>query len=46
MRELISQVLTETLAELGYGLVTERAEIEPGRLILQGQVTGDIPDLP
>ena len=46
MRELISQVLTETLSELEYGLVTERAEIIPGRLILQGQVTGDIPDLP
>lgn len=46
MRELISQVLTETLSELEYGLVIERAEIVPGRLILQGQVTGDIPDLP
>ena len=46
MRELISQMLTETLSELEFGLVTEHAEIEPGRLILQGQVTGDIPDLP
>ena len=46
MRELISQVLSETLAELEYGLVAEHAEIVPGRLILRGQVTGEIPDLP
>jgi hypothetical protein len=46
MRELLSQVLTDSLSELEYGLVTEHAEIVPGELILQGQVTGDIPDLP
>jgi hypothetical protein len=46
MRELISQVLSETLAELEYGLVVEHAEIVPGQLILQGQITGDIPALP
>ena len=46
MRELIAQVLTETLADLELGLRFERATIEPGRLILEGQITGAVPDLP
>jgi len=46
MRELVAQVLTETLADLELGLRFERATIEPGRLILEGQITGAVPDLP
>lgn len=46
MRESISQVLSETLAELQLGLEIEHAQIKPGKLILTGQVTGNVPDLP
>jgi hypothetical protein len=46
LRESISQTLSETLAELELGLQVDRVEIQPGRMILTGQVTGDIPDLP
>jgi hypothetical protein len=46
LRESISQTLSETLAELELGLQVDRVEIQPGKMILTGQVTGDIPDLP
>ena len=46
MREAISQSLSETLIELGYGLVIDEVQILPGRAVLSGQVTGYIPDLP
>jgi len=46
MRETVAQVLSETLAELQYGLEIHYIEIKPGRVLLSGQVTGDLPDLP
>jgi len=46
MREAISQSLSETLTELGYGLVIDDVQVLPGRAVLTGQVTGNIPDLP
>jgi len=46
MREAISQSLSETLVELGYGLVIDDVQVLPGRAVLTGQVTGTIPDLP
>ena len=44
MRELVSQSLSESLAELELGLRVERVEIEPGQMTLSGQVTGSLPD--
>jgi hypothetical protein len=38
--------LSETLAELELGLQVAQVEIQPGKMILTGQVIGDIPDLP
>jgi len=46
MRETISQVLSETLDELELGLDIQLVEIEPGKVVLTGQVTGQVPDLP
>lgn len=46
MREAISQSLSETLVELGYGLAIDDVQVLPGRAVLTGQVTGYIPDLP
>jgi hypothetical protein len=46
MRELLAQVLSETLAELQYGLEVHQVEITPGKMLLSGRVTGDLPDLP
>lgn len=46
MREMIAQVLSESLAELGLGFEIHHVEITPGRMALTGQVTGDVPDLP
>jgi hypothetical protein len=46
MRELISQSLGETLAELQFGLNVEQVEIRPGEMMLSGKIDGDIPDLP
>jgi hypothetical protein len=46
VRESIAQMLSESLAELELGLSVEHAEIVPGKLILSGRVTGDVPDLP
>jgi hypothetical protein len=46
MRELMAQVLSETLAELELGLEVEHVEISPGRMVLTGRVIGDVPDLP
>jgi hypothetical protein len=46
MRELISRSLSETLAEQQLGLSIESVHVEPGELILAGEVTGPIPDLP
>ncbi len=46
MRELISRSLSETLAEMQLGLSVESVRLEPGEMILAGEVTGPIPDLP
>lgn len=46
MRETLSQVLGETLDELGLGLQVQHVEVTQGRAVLTGQVTGDLPDLP
>jgi hypothetical protein len=46
MRELISRSLSETLAELQLGLSVDSARVEQGELILAGEVTGPVPDLP
>ena len=46
MRELLAQVLSETLAELQQGLEVDHVTLSPGRMSLSGRVTGDLPDLP
>jgi hypothetical protein len=46
MRELISQSLSETLAELQFDLEIENVEIHRGEMVLSGTIGGDIPDLP
>jgi hypothetical protein len=46
MRESISQSLSETLAELEFGLWIDDVRIEPGLMALSGRITGQIPDLP
>ena len=46
MRELISQSLSETLAELQFDLDVEQVEIRHGEMVLSGTVSGEIPDLP
>lgn len=46
MREMLSQILSETLAELQQGLEIDRVELNPGSMRLSGRVTGDLPDLP
>ena len=46
MRESISQSLSETLAELEFGLWIDDVRVEPGVMTLSGQITGQIPDLP
>jgi hypothetical protein len=46
MREMLGQILSETLAELQQGLEIDRVEIRSGRMTLSGRVTGKLPDLP
>lgn len=46
MRETVAQILSETLAELQRGLEIHDIELSPGRMLLSGRVTGDLPDLP
>jgi len=46
LRESIARILHDTLAELELGLRFESAQIVPGKLLLTGQVTGNVPDLP
>jgi hypothetical protein len=46
LRESIARMLSDTLAELELGLRIESAQIAPGKLLLTGQITGNIPDLP
>ena len=46
MREVIARSLSETLAELQLGLAVESVHVEPGEMIIAGEVTGPIPDLP
>lgn len=46
MREAIGRSLSETLAELELGLSIESVRVEPGEMILAGEVTGPVPDLP
>jgi hypothetical protein len=46
MRETISRVLGDTLDELALGLDIQHVEVAPGKVVLTGQVTGSVPDLP
>jgi hypothetical protein len=46
MREAIARSLSETLAELQLGLAVESVRLKPGEMIVAGEVTGPIPDLP
>ena len=46
MRETLSRVLGDTLDELALGLDIQHVEVMPGKVVLTGQVTGSIPDLP
>jgi hypothetical protein len=46
MRELLAQILSETLAELEQGLEIRHVKVSPGRMLLSGQVTDEFPDLP
>lgn len=46
LRETISLSLSETLAELQLGLRVDEIQVAPGKVILSGQVTGEVPDLP
>jgi hypothetical protein len=46
MREMIAQILSETLDELELGLNVQRVEVKPGKVVLSGQVTGPVPELP
>lgn len=46
MREMLAQILSETLAELQQGLEIHQVEVSPGRMLLSGRVTGELPDLP
>lgn len=46
MREMLAQILSETLAELEYGLEIHHVEVKPGKMLLSGRVTGNLPDLP
>ena len=44
--ESIAHSLSDSLAELELGLQIESAQIVPGKLLLTGQVTGSVPNLP
>ena len=46
LREMLAQILSETLAELQQGLEINHIEVTPGKMTLSGRVTGDLPDLP
>jgi hypothetical protein len=46
MRETIGRSLSETLAELQLGLFIENVRVEPGEMVIAGEVTGPVPDLP
>lgn len=46
MRETLSRILGDTLDEMVLGLDVQRVEVSPGRVVLTGRVTGDVPDLP
>jgi hypothetical protein len=46
MREMLSRILGDTLDELELGLDIQRVQVIPGRMVLDVQVTGDIPELP
>jgi len=46
MRESISQSLSETLAELEFGLWIDDVRVEPGVMTFSGRIIGPIPDLP
>jgi hypothetical protein len=46
MRETAARILSETLAEAQYGIQVHHVEVNPGKILLSGQVTGELPDLP
>jgi hypothetical protein len=46
MREMIARILSESLSELDLGFEIHHVKVTQGRMVLTGQVTGDVPDLP
>lgn len=46
MREAIGRSLSETLAELQLGLAIDSVRVKPDEMIVAGEVTGPVPDLP
>lgn len=46
MRESIAQVLSESLAELELGIEVKSVEVTPGKMVVTGRITGQVPDLP
>jgi len=46
MRESISQSLSESLAEYDLALHIDRIEVQTGSMLIAGQVTGPLPDVP
>ncbi|MBN1642451.1 MAG: LmeA family phospholipid-binding protein [Anaerolineae bacterium] len=46
MRELLSRILSESLAELGLALSIDEVVVSPGEMTIRGEVTGALPALP
>jgi hypothetical protein len=46
MRELISRVMSESLAELDLPLSIDEVTVSSGEMTLRGEVTGTLPDIP
>jgi hypothetical protein len=46
MREAISRILSESLAELQLALSIDEVAVSPGQMTIRGEVTGSLPDLP
>jgi len=46
MREMISRILGDTFDELALGLEVQHVEVLPGKMMLTGRVTDNLPDLP
>jgi hypothetical protein len=46
MREMISQILSESLAEFELALSIDTVTVSPGQITIEGEVTGPLPELP